>query len=190
MTRITRLVLVVALAACGKKGGAGSSDCAAAVDHMTSLQVSAMTKEMDEKMKKQVTEMMNKTKGALIKSCQDTKWSADAISCIKSLKSAEEGKKCDGKLTKDQEAAAQKAAESGAEEANKPSDDEKTAAIKGITALRDEMCACKDKACGEAVYQKWGPHEHDTERARHDEATKTAWEKIDDEMMDCMKKLQ
>jgi len=190
MTRNILVVVVLALAACGKKGGANGGDCAAAVDHMMSLQMGQMPKDMDEKIKKQMTEMMGKAKGAIIKSCQDTKWSADAISCIKGLKSADEGKKCDEKLTKDQQDAAQKAAEGAAEEANKPTEEQKAAALKGIAALRDEMCKCADKACADAVYEKWGPHEHETERARHDDATKAAWEKVDDEMMACMNKLK
>ncbi len=70
------------------------------------------------------------------------------------------------------------------EEAQKPSAGDKDAALKGITALRDEMCACKDTACGEAVYKKWGDVEKASEGARHDEATKEAWNKIDDELME------
>jgi hypothetical protein len=47
------------------------------------------------------------------------------------------------------------------------------------------MFACKDAACGEAVYKKWGEVEKTSEHARHDDETKTKWEAIDDELMKC-----
>jgi hypothetical protein len=113
---MTRNILFVAIAltaavGCKKKDGAGGgSDCAGAVDHMMQVQMGSMPKDMPEDMKKQMNDMMNKAKAAIVKSCVDTKWSGDAISCIKSIKSEDESKKCDEKLTKDQRDAAEKAA--------------------------------------------------------------------------------
>lgn len=113
---MTRNILFVAIAltaavGCKKKDGAGGgSDCAGAVDHMMQVQMGSMPKDMPADMKKQMDDMMGKAKAAIIKSCQDTKWSGDAISCIKSIKSEDESKKCDEKLTKDQRDAAEKAA--------------------------------------------------------------------------------
>jgi hypothetical protein len=77
---------------------------------MMTIQMGDMPKDLDEGMKKQMTEMMNKAKAAIVKSCQDTKWSGEALGCIKSAKTGEEAKKCDEKLTKDQKDAAEKAA--------------------------------------------------------------------------------
>jgi hypothetical protein len=185
------LVVVLALAACGKgKGGAGGGDCAAAVEHMMALQMEGMPKDMDAGMKAQMTTMMGKVKGALVGSCQKEKWSADAISCIKGLKSAKDGKSCDEKLTKEQRDAAEKAGEEATKDAPpiggvKINDVDKQAALRDITALKDEMCACKDAACGETVYKKWGEVEKTSEHARHDAETKTKWEAIDDELMKC-----
>ncbi len=110
MTRNILFVAIALTAACKKKDGAGGSDCAGAVDHMMQVQMGSMPKDMPEDMKKQMNDMMNKAKAAIVKSCQDTKWSGDAISCIKSIKSEDESKKCDEKLTKDQRDAAEKAA--------------------------------------------------------------------------------
>ena len=113
---MTRNILFVAIAltaavGCKKKDGAGGgSDCAGAVDHMMQVQMGSMPKDMPADMKKQMDDMMGKAKAAIIKSCVDTKWSGDAISCIKSIKSEDESKKCDEKLTKDQRDAAEKAA--------------------------------------------------------------------------------
>ena len=110
---MTRNILFVALAltaACKKKDGAGGSDCAGAVDHMMQVQMGSMPKDMPADMKKQMDEMMGKAKAAIVKSCQDTKWSGEAITCIKSIKSEDESKKCDEKLTKEQRDAAEKAA--------------------------------------------------------------------------------
>ena len=118
MTRTTtRTVLVVALAlaTCSKgKGGAVGDDCAAAIEHMMGLQMASMPKDMDADMKAKMSEMMGKVKGAIIASCKKEKWSAEALSCIKGLKSAEDGKKCDDKLTKEQREAAEKAGEEAA----------------------------------------------------------------------------
>jgi hypothetical protein len=110
MTRNILFVAIALTAACKKKDGAGGSDCAGAVDHMMQVQMGSMPKDMPEDMKKQMNDMMGKAKAAIVKSCTDTKWSADAITCIKSIKSEDESKKCDEKLTKDQRDAAEKAA--------------------------------------------------------------------------------
>jgi hypothetical protein len=191
MTRNLLVAGSLALAACGKgKGGAGGGDCAAAVEHMMGLQMAGMPKDMDADMKAKMAAMMGKVKGAIIASCQKEKWSSEALSCIKGLKSADEGKKCDEKLTKEQREAAEKAGEEAAKDSPpvggvKINDVDKQAAIRDITALKDEMCACKDVACGEAVYKKWGEVEKTSELARHDDATKTEWEKIDDDLMKC-----
>jgi hypothetical protein len=183
--------LALALAACSKsKGSAGGGDCGAAVEHMMGLQMEGMPKDMDAAMKAKMTEMMAKVKGAIVASCQKDKWSADAISCIKGVKTAEEAKKCDEKLTKEQRDAVEKASEDAAKDSPpiggvKINDIDKETAIRDITALKDEMCACKDVACGEAVYKKWGEVEQTSEHARHDAETKTKWEAIDDELMKC-----
>ena len=110
MTRNILFAAIALTAACKKKDGAGGSDCAGAVDHMMTVQMGSMPKDMPEDMKKQMTDMMNKAKAAIVKSCQDTKWSGEAISCIKSIKTEDESKKCDEKLTKEQRDAAEKAA--------------------------------------------------------------------------------
>jgi hypothetical protein len=199
MRKLTGIILVagsLALAACGKgKGGAGGGECAAAVEHMMGLQMASMPKDMDAAMKAQMNEMIGKVKPAIIASCQKEKWSAEAISCVKGLKSAEEGKKCDDKLTKEQRDAAEKAGEDATKGAApvggvKINDVDKAAAIRDITALKTEMCACADAACGETVYKKWGEVEKTSEHARHDDATKTEWEKIDDELMKCKSALK
>jgi hypothetical protein len=184
------MAMAAALTACGKKGGGAGGDCAAAVDHMMTVSAGDMPKDMPADMKKAMNDMMAKAKVAVTKSCQDTKWSAEALNCIKAAKNGEEGKKCEEKLTKEQRDAAENAAEASTKDAApvggvKISDVDKQAAIRDITALKDEMCACKDAACGEAVYKKWGEVEKTSEHARHDEATKTQWEAIDDELMKC-----
>ncbi len=197
MTRtfLVGMAMAAALTACGKKGGGASGDCAAAVDHMMTVSMGGMPKDMPEDMKKAMTEMMAKAKVAVTKSCQDTKWSAEALACIKAAKTDDDGKKCEEKLTKEQRDAAEKAASAAAGEPPavghvKISDVDKQAAIRDITALKDEMCACKDAACGEAVYAKWGEVEKTSEHARHDEETKTKWEAIDDELMKCKSALK
>jgi hypothetical protein len=186
----TILVAALAVAACGKGKGAGGDDCSAAVEHMMNLQMEGMPKDLDAGMKAKMTEMLGKVKGAVIASCKKEKWSAEAISCIKGVKAADEAKKCEEKLTKEQRDAAEKASEDATKDAApiggvKINDVDKQAAIRDITALKDEMCACKDAACGETVYKKWGEVEKTSEHARHDDATKTEWEKIDDELMKC-----
>jgi hypothetical protein len=192
----TYLVAALALAACGKgKGGGGGGECAAAIDHMMKMQMEAMPKDLDAGMKAKMTEMMGKMKGAIVASCTKEKWSAEALSCIKGLTSADSGKKCDDKLTQAQRDAAEKAAQDAMKDAApiggvKINDVDKKAAIRDITALKDEMCACKDVACGETVYKKWGEVEKTSEHARHDDATKTEWEKIDDELMKCKSALK
>lgn len=197
MTRniLVGMAMAAALAACGKKGGGAGGDCAAAVDHMMTVSAGGMPKELPEDMKKQLTDMMAKAKVAITKSCQDTKWSAEVLNCIKAAKTDDEGKKCDEKLTPEQRDAMKKAAEDSTKDSPpiggvRISDVDKKAAIRDITALKDEMCACKDAACGETVYKKWGEVEQTSEHARHDEATKTQWEAIDDELMKCKTALQ
>ena len=201
MKRILLIGLVV-LAACGKsksdgdKGGGGGAapggndDCAAASAHMTELQAADLPKEMPAEQQTKIKALMAKVTPVIAQSCRDTKWSKEALTCMTALKSISEAKTCEDKLTKEQQTAVETAATKAAEEAQKPSPEETAAALKAIAALKDEMCACKDAACGEAVYAKWGDVEHASEGARHDEATKTAWEATDDELMKCKNALK
>jgi len=182
------LLGLMLVAACSKGSGGGAKsgdDCGVAVAHMAELQKTGLPKGMPEAQLKKLEAVVAKTGEAIAASCREMKWSKEAVTCIKDLKSVDEAKQCDDKFTPEQRKAAEKAAETAMEEAQKPSADDKSAALKGITALRDEMCACKDAACGEAVYKKWGDVEKASEGARHDEATKEAWNKIDDELMKC-----
>jgi hypothetical protein len=142
MTRniLVGMAMAAALTACGKKGGGASGDCAAAVDHMMTVSVASMPKDMPEDMKKAMNDMIAKAKGAVTKSCVDTRWSAEVINCIKAAKTDEEGRKCEESLTQEQRDAAKKAASAAAGEPPavgnvKISDVDKQAAIRVITAL-------------------------------------------------------
>jgi hypothetical protein len=179
------LVLSIA-AACGKGGASKTTDeCAKAMTHLTALQIADLPEDMREPDRKKLSAVMTAVGGAMAKSCNDTSWPKTVTDCLLALKGMAEGKACDDMLTPAQRDAAEKAAMSAAEEAQKPTAEAKSEALAAITKLRDEMCACKDAACGEAVYVKWGDAEKASEGARHDEPTKVAWEKIDDELMAC-----
>ena len=182
-------LMVVTVCACGKGKGA-SDDCAAAASHLTQSTTDSV-KDMPESVRSKVAAAIPKITNAIAKSCRDDRWSADVLTCIKDMKSTADGKACESKLTPEQGAHVRKAVDeaqaSVVAEVNEPSTVEKTDAIKEMTSLRDEMCACKDKGCGEAVMKKWADAEKKSEGARHDEATKKAWQQLDDEMMDCLK---
>jgi hypothetical protein len=114
MPRLTAVAIVLvtllglALAGCKKKEGPAGDDCAVAVDHMMSVQLAELSKDMDAKTKAQATAAITAAKANLIASCKQTKWSKDATDCIKAVKNDDDAAKCDEKLTKEQRDAAEK----------------------------------------------------------------------------------
>ncbi len=103
---------LVAFTGCKKKGGGGdcTSTVNSAVDRMMDQQMKEGMKEggdkMTPEMKKQAEDMMNamkpKMKTAMVKSCTDDKWSADALKCMDDAKTMDDMQKCEGKLTPEQ----------------------------------------------------------------------------------------
>jgi hypothetical protein len=51
------------------------------------------------------------------------------------------------------------------------------------------MCACADAPCAKAVERESLKNIRASEHARHDEATKGQFTKLDDDMMACFRKL-
>jgi len=207
MRRTVLVVVLLTVIACGKKhgadtgsgepsGGSGGSngsngsaaagDCDGVAAHLTELQMADLPSDLPPETKQQVAATSTRVKTAVASTCRDTKWSAEAIACFLALDSARDGDRCEAKLTSAQRDAVD-VATNAAQEATA---EDKASALRGITALRDKMCACKDAACGKAVYEEWGDVEHASELARHDETTKVAWNTIDDELMACLAELK
>lgn len=110
-TSVAVLVTVATLglaAGCKKKDAAATDDCAVAVDHMMSVQLADLSKDMDAKSKAAATAAITAAKANLTASCKQMKWSKDAIDCVKAVKNDDDAARCDEKLTKEQREAAEK----------------------------------------------------------------------------------
>jgi len=185
----TQLALLVILAACGSKGGASSGDCADGVGHARAISESKMPAGADPKMLDRMKEMMAAASKAMIETCTNDKWSAEVIACLKTATTDDDLVKCQKMLTPEQQTAVQKAVSAATSSIKAPGQIEGGDALAKANELKDKMCACADAACAKGVEKESIRNIRASEHARHDEATKAQFDKIDADMMACFRKL-
>src|SRR5262249_39048870 len=109
--------------------------------------------------------------------------------CLKSASTADDLIKCQKLLTPEQSAAVTKAVTAATSSIKAPGQLEPAEALAKAKELKDKMCACADAACAKTVERDSIKNIRASEHARHDEATKAEFTKIDDDMMACFRKL-
>lgn len=95
-------VSLTAFTGCKKKGGDCSSSVNGLVDRMMDAEMKGAGDKMTPEMKKMAEDMKKTMVTAMVKVCEDDKWSADMLKCMDDSKDEASAKKCDEKLTPDQ----------------------------------------------------------------------------------------
>jgi len=184
-----RIVLLLLLAACGSKASVDNGSCSEAVANAQAVSEKAMPTGLDPKMADRMHAMMEAATKVMTEACTNDKWAPDVLTCLKSATTSQDLTNCQKMLTPEQSAAVTKAIKQAASGVKAPGQIDPALALMKAKELKDKMCACADATCAKAVEQESIKNIRASEHARHDDATKAEFNKLDDDMMACFRKL-
>jgi hypothetical protein len=96
------VLCLASFAGCSKKSG---GDCTATIDGMIGridVEMKAANDKLPPEVRKAGAEMMKTMSGAMIKACDEDKWSAETLKCIDDARDQAAAKQCDATLTPEQ----------------------------------------------------------------------------------------